>query len=37
MYKLELPPGWSVHDVFHESKLKLAYKPQFPIQKEIRP
>ena len=36
-YKLELPTRWTIHDVFHESKLKPAYKPQFPIQKETRP
>jgi hypothetical protein len=35
-YKLELPPGWGTHDVFHESKLKPAHEPQFPKQKETR-
>ncbi len=36
-YKLELPPSWTIHDTFHESKLKPAYEPKFPQQKEQRP
>ena len=36
-YKLELPPMWQIHDVFHESKLKPAPEPVFPIQKDMRP
>ena len=36
-YKLELPPTWQIHNVFHESKLKLAPEPVFPIQKDTRP
>ena len=36
-YRLELPPTWKIHDVFHESKLKPVAEPQFPIQKEKRP
>ena len=33
-YKLELPPTWQIHDIFHKSKLKLAPEPIFPIQKD---
>ncbi len=36
-YKLELPPSWTIHDTFHESKLKPAYEPKFPQQMEERP
>ena len=36
-YKLELPTGWTIHDVFCESKLKPAHESQFLIQKETRP
>ena len=36
-YWLKLPPTWQIHDMFHESKLKLACEPQFPKQKEKRP
>ena len=32
-YRLELPPTWQIHNVFHESKLKPAPEPVFPIQK----
>ena len=36
-YKLELPVRSTIHNMFHESKLKLAHEPQFLIQKETRP
>ena len=36
-YRLELPPTWKIHDVFHESKLKPAANPQFPKQKKKEP
>ena len=36
-YRLELPSTWQIHDVFHESKLKPASEPIFPIQKDTRP
>ncbi|KAF8641402.1 hypothetical protein AX14_009897 [Amanita brunnescens Koide BX004] len=35
-YKLELPPTWTIHDMFHESKLKPAHELVFPKQKETR-
>ncbi|KAF8672255.1 hypothetical protein AX14_005584 [Amanita brunnescens Koide BX004] len=38
-YKLELPLTWTIHNTFHESKLKLAYELAFPKQKkaQLRP
>ena len=35
-YKLELPPTWTIHNTFHEFKLKPAHKPVFPKQKETQ-
>ncbi|KAF8689666.1 hypothetical protein AX14_003220 [Amanita brunnescens Koide BX004] len=35
-YKLELPPTWTIHNTFHESKLKLAHEAVFPKQKETQ-